>query len=89
MKQLVPQDLIDREPSKYLLFHKNPSEDHARMIALANDYAKAMINAELSRLNSQWDLNDYPDEVEPQNATEANLIYCALKRLHMKSEESA
>lgn len=49
------------------------------------------LTAELSRLNSQWDLSppDYPDGVEPQNATEANLIYCALKRLHMKSEESA
>lgn len=43
-----------------------------------------LIRAELSRLNVQWDLNDYPKGVEPQTATEANLIYCALTRLEKK-----
>ena len=43
--------------------------------------SKADLEREMERLCTEFDINDYPDDQVPQDAREANLIYCALRRL--------
>jgi len=43
--------------------------------------ARERINRRMAELSSRWDLNDFPDDQEPKDASEANVVRCELARL--------
>ena len=43
--------------------------------------ARKRINRRMAYLSSRWDLNDFPDDQEPKDASEANVAYCELLSL--------
>ena len=43
--------------------------------------ARERINRRMAELSSRWDLNDFPDDQEPKDASEANVVWCELSRL--------
>ena len=48
--------------------------------------ARELIEQRLSVLNADWDLNDFPDDQEPKDASEANVVWCELSRLKKELE---
>jgi hypothetical protein len=44
-------------------------------------YFRSRIEAEMARLDEEWDLNDYPDDDTPFNAYHANIVLCTLKKM--------
>ena len=58
-------------------------------LALASDsvcqfaeaYVRDLLSQRMSELSSRWDLNDFPDDQRPANASEANVAYCELLSL--------
>ena len=40
-----------------------------------------ILDKRMAELSSRWDLNDFPDDQEPKDASEANVVRCELARL--------